>query len=176
MATTRKSATANGATRRAGVAASYNAVKNFQGRRYTGMRVGRGHTWNYDAGQWKETKVTPDQWTFTYAVTKRRKGKAPEGSGVPVGTEYHWYILAHQSVKKLNANGYSTCLEGTKYKLAHRRADKDKWSISETTQRRRLVALLEAAIAKLGDGDTVQAPAVAAAIVRRAPRKTAAAR
>ncbi len=51
------------------------------------MRVGRGHTWNYDAGQWKETKVTPDEWTFTYAVTKRRKGKAPEGSGVPVGTD-----------------------------------------------------------------------------------------
>ena len=86
------------------------------------MKVGRGHTWNYDAGQWKETKVTPDEWTFTYAVTKRRKGRAPEGSGVPVGTEYHWYILAHQVVKKLDANDYSTSLEGTKYKLAHRRA------------------------------------------------------
>jgi hypothetical protein len=29
---------------------------------------------------------------------------APEGSGVPVGTEYHWYVLAHQNVRKLNAN------------------------------------------------------------------------
>ena len=29
-------------------------------------------------------------------VTKRRAGHAPEGSGVPVGTEYHWYIVAHR--------------------------------------------------------------------------------
>lgn len=68
MPTARKS-------RRPEVAASYDAVKNFQGQRYTGMRVGRGHTWNYDAGQWKETKVTPEEWTFTYSVTKRRRGK-----------------------------------------------------------------------------------------------------
>jgi hypothetical protein len=173
MATTQTSAKAAGAKRRTDIAASYNAVKNFQGRRYTGMKVGRGHTWNYDAGQWKETKVTPDEWTFTYAVTKRRKGKAPEGSGVPVGTEYHWYILAHQVVKKLNANDYSTSLEGTKYKLAHRRADHDKWSISEATQRRHLIKLLESAIAKLAQEEPAEARPVAASIVRRSPRKTA---
>jgi hypothetical protein len=151
MPTTRKPVNAGRAKPGADVAASYNAVKNFQGRRYTGMKVGRGHTWNYDAGQWKETKVTPDEWTFTYTVTKRRKGKAPEGSGVPVGTEYHWYILAHQVVQKLNANDYSTSLEGTKYKLAHRRADHEKWNVSETTQRRHLIKLLEAEIAKLAE-------------------------
>jgi hypothetical protein len=172
MANTRKSTTATGAPRRAGIAASYNAVKNFQGRRYTGMKVGRGHTWNYDAGQWKETKITPDEWSFTYAVTKRRKGKAPEGSGVPVGTEYHWYILAHQTVKKLNANDYSTSLEGTKYKLAHRRADHEKWNISETTQRRHLIKLLEATIAELNADEPGEAPAVAASTARQSPRKT----
>jgi hypothetical protein len=137
------------------------------------MKVGRGHTWNYDAGQWKETKVTPDEWTFTYAVTKRRKGRAPEGSGVPVGTEYHWYILAHQVVKKLNANDYSTSLEGTKYKLAHRRADHEKWSISETTQRRHLVKLLEADIAKVAEDETIESHPVAPSIVGRKPRTTA---
>ncbi len=125
MPNARKPKNGAGAKPRADIAASYNAVKNSQGRRYTGMRVGRGHMWNYDAGQ---TKVTPDESTFTYAVTKRRKGKAPEGSGVPVGTEYHWYILAHQVMKKLDANDYSTSLEGTKYKLAHRRAEHDKWT------------------------------------------------
>jgi hypothetical protein len=26
------------------------------------------------------------------------------GSGAPIGTEYHWYILAHQNVRKLDAN------------------------------------------------------------------------
>jgi hypothetical protein len=175
MKASRKSAKAAGAKHGTDIAASYNTVKNFQGRRYTGMKVGRGHTWNYDAGQWKETKITPDEWAFTFSVTKRRKGKAPEGSGVPVGTEYHWYILAHQVVKKLNANDYSTSLEGTKYKLAHRRADHEKWNISETTQRRHLVKLLEDAIAKLTKDETAEegATAPAPSTARRAPRKTA---
>src|SRR5262245_24977674 len=62
----------------------YDAFKKFGGKLYTGMKIGRSHKWYYDAGEWKETKVTPDQWQFTYSVTKRRAGRAPEGSGVPV--------------------------------------------------------------------------------------------
>lgn len=69
-------------------------------------------------------------------------------------------------MKKLNANDYSTSLEGTKYKLAHRRADHDKWNVSETTQHRHLVALLEREIAKLTKGATVETRPVAA----RTPR------
>ena len=53
------------------VAATYDAFKEFEGRRYTGMRVGRGHKWNYDPGVWTEKKVTPDQWEIHFAVTKR---------------------------------------------------------------------------------------------------------
>lgn len=81
------------------------------------MKIGRSHKWYYDKGEWKEKKISPDDWEFTYAVTKRRAGKAPEGSGAPVGTEYHWYILAHQHVSKLNANDYATNMTGFKYKL-----------------------------------------------------------
>ena len=117
------------------VAATYDAFKEFEGRRYTGMRVGRGHKWNYDSGVWTEKKVTPDQWEIHYAVTKRRVGRAPEGSGVPVGTGYHWYILAHQNVTKLDANEYTTSMTGMKFKLAHRRADKGTWNASEDLER-----------------------------------------
>ena len=84
-------------------------------------------------------KIAPDKWEFTYAVTKRRAGHAPEGSGVPVGTEYHWYILAHQIVKKLDANNYTTSMAGFKYKLAHKRAEKGKWNIPDDTQKKRLI-------------------------------------
>ncbi|WP_242457672.1 hypothetical protein [Pedobacter sp. BS3] len=102
---------------------TYNKFKNFEGKQYTGMQIGRSHHWEYDQGDWKETKITPDLWEISYAVTKRRKGHgAPEGSGVPVGTEYHWYILAHQTARKLNANDYSTAMSGLKFKLAHKRA------------------------------------------------------
>jgi hypothetical protein len=128
---------------------TYNEFKKFEGQQYTGMKIGRSHKWYYDKGEWKEKKVTPEDWEFTYAVTKRRAGKAPEGSGVPVGTEYHWYILAHQHVRKLNANDYSTAMTGLKVKIAHKRADKEKWSAGEVAQRRKLIKVLKAMIAQL---------------------------
>ncbi len=131
------------------VAAGYNTVKEFEGRKYSGMRVGSGHSWYYRQGEWKETKVTPDKWQFTYAVNKHRKWDAPDGSGAPVGTEYHWYVLAHQNVRKLNANEYTTSMTGVKYKLAHRRAASRKWSASEGAQLRQLIRILEENIIEL---------------------------
>jgi hypothetical protein len=128
---------------------TYNEFKQFEGRQYTGMKVGRSHKWNYDQGEWKETKITPDLWEISYAVTKRRAGHAPVGSGVPLGTEYHWYILAHQNVRKLNANDYTTSMTGLKFKLAHKRADKENWSASAKAQRKRLVKLLQEMIVQL---------------------------
>ena len=124
------------------IAESYNQYKFFEGQQYTGMKIGRSHKWYYDKGEWKDRKITPDLWEIEYQVTKRRAGKAPEGSGVPIGSEYHWYILAHQHVKKLDANSYSTTLTGLKYKLAHKRYDKAQWNISDAAQRKRLVKLL----------------------------------
>src|ERR671928_1770040 len=117
------------------ISKTYNEYKEFEGRKYTGMKVGRSHKWYYDKGEWKEKKITPDLWQINYAVTKRRAGHAPEGSGVPVDTEYHWYILAHQNVAKLNANDYTTSMSGLKFKLAHKRADGEKWSASTRAQR-----------------------------------------
>jgi hypothetical protein len=125
------------------IAATYNEFKEFEGRQYTGMKVGRSHKWNYQKGIWREKKITPDEWEISFETKKRRAGKAPKGSGVPVGTEYNWYIMAHQHVKKLDANTYSTAMAGLKFKLAHKRADKEKWSLSETTQKKHLVLLLQ---------------------------------
>jgi hypothetical protein len=131
------------------VAVSYNEFKEYEGQRYTGMKIGRSHKWYYDQGEWKETKITPDLWQIGYAVTKRRAGRAPEGSGVPVGTEYHWYVLAHQNVAKQNANDYTTSLTGLKFKIAHKRAGSDKWSATPKTQRKRMIQFLQGVIADL---------------------------
>ena len=127
----------------------YDEVKQFNGRRYTGMKVGRSHTWRYDAGEWKERKVTPDRWEFGYSVAKRRAGRAPEGSGAPVGTAYHWYIVADQVVTKLDANSYMTEMVGYKLKLGHRRADRSSWNASDRAQRKQLVKQLRELIAEL---------------------------
>jgi hypothetical protein len=36
------------------------------------MRVGGTHEWYYDRGVWKEKKIAPDRWEFTYSVKKTR--------------------------------------------------------------------------------------------------------
>jgi len=131
------------------ISKTYNEYKEFEGKQYTGMKVGRSHKWYYDKGEWKEKKITPDKWEFTYAVNKKRAGHAPEGSGVPIGTEYHWYILAHQNVRKLDANNYTTSMTGLKYKLAHKRSEKEKWNATDNTQRKRLIQILQELIDQL---------------------------
>jgi hypothetical protein len=153
MPTRTKKQAAKKASLKKSVAASYNAYKFYKGKQYTGMAIGRRHHWNYDPGVWTEQKITPDKWTIHYEVIKRRKGKAPEGSGVPVGTEYHWYILSHQLVKKLDANSYTTEMNGIKLKLAHKRSGNEKWNISDKTQRNHLIKLLQNYIKELKDMD-----------------------
>ncbi len=66
-----------------------------------------------------------------------------EGSGVPVGTEYQWYILAHQNVRKLDANNFTTSMVDVKYKLALKRADKEKWNVTDNTQKKKLIQVLQ---------------------------------
>ncbi|KAJ9240565.1 hypothetical protein DTO169E5_3897 [Paecilomyces variotii] len=122
----------------------YNALKTFNGQVYSGMAIGGSHTWNYDQGVWKETKEEPDLWKIDYKTTKRRARNAPKGSGAPVGTAYHWYIVAHQYVEKIDANTYETHLTGSKYKLAHKNASSNSWSIPTVKgQREREIELLQ---------------------------------
>lgn len=155
-------------------AVSYNDFKEYEGQRYTGMKIGRSHKWNYDSGVWKETKVTPDLWQIGYAVTKRRAGRAPEGSGVPVGTEYHWYVLAHQNTTKRSANDYTTSMTGLKFKIAHKRAGSEKWSATPRTQRKRMIMFLQSVIADLArqnDSDTGGVPKHGKSAERRNARR-----
>jgi hypothetical protein len=146
-ATKKKKAPANGKAKE--YTEKYNRYKFFGGKQYTGMPVGRSHKWYYDKGEWHDVKITPDLWEIEYHVTKRRAGKAPEGAGVPVGSGYHWFILAHQMVNKLNLDDYSTALSGLKFKLAHKRVDKGKWSATAKTQRAHLIGFLKEIIAQL---------------------------
>jgi hypothetical protein len=138
---------------------TYDAFKNYEGRRYTGMRVGGHHKWHYDSGVWKETKVAPDRWQINFAVVKRRAGHAPEGSGAAVGTEYHWYILAHQTVRKIDANSYTTALTGLKYMLSYKRPATGKWSASDRAQKRKLAKILRETAEELEREAAEPAPA-----------------
>ena len=128
---------------------SYEVIKNYQGKQYVGMQIGRSHKWYYDKGEWRDKKITPDLWEIRYEVTKRRAGKAPKGSGAPIGTGYHWYIMAHQEVLKLNEDDYTTVLSGLKYKIAHKRAAKGNWSASVSKQRKTLISFIKSVMAEL---------------------------
>src|ERR687891_2460422 len=153
------------------LAVSYNEFKEHEGQRYTGMKIGRSHKWYYDPGEWKETKITPDLWQIGYAVTKRRAGRAPEGSGVPVGTEYHWCILAHQNAAKQTANDYTTSLTGLKFKIAHKRAGSAKWSATPRTQRKRMIMFLRSVLADLEKQADREGAAFAAPEMTRARKE-----
>ena len=131
---------------------AYDDLKEFEGQRYSGMSVGGKHTWVYPNGLWQERKVTPDRWDFTFSSIKERERPAPEGSGVPDGTQYHWYLLAHQRVRKVDKDRYTTFMEGAKYKVAHRRPHWRRWSDEypdQVPERERLIAILEATLAGL---------------------------
>jgi hypothetical protein len=86
---------------------------------------------------------------------KRRTRSAPEGSGAPVGTGYHWFILAHQRVRKRDRDTYETVMEGVKFKVAHRRPHWRRWSTEypdSEPEREILVRILEEELARLKGG------------------------
>ena len=140
---------------------AYDDVKEFEGETYSGMAVGGEHTWLYPNGLWKETKVAPDRWDFTFNSIKERERSAPPGSGVPVGTQYHWYLLADQRVRKIDADSYTTFMSGVKYKLAHKRPHWRKWSSEypeQTSETEKLIDILEGTLARLRESASGPSP------------------
>ena len=100
---------------------AYDAPKTHEGRAYSGMRVGDAHDWDYPEGRWRERKVLPDKWEFTFAATKRRRWGAPDGSGAQPGSTWHWLVVASQLARKVDADSYTTFMQGVKYKVGHKR-------------------------------------------------------
>lgn len=131
---------------------SYDDLKEHEGERYSGMPVGGTHEWSYPDGEWREEKQAPDRWSFSFSSRKKRKNPAPEGSGADPGTRYHWYILGHQRVQKIDKDAYQTHLKGLKYKLAHKRPYWKRWSCEYPDQRSRddrLEEILEKALERV---------------------------
>lgn len=163
------------------MATSYDEQKAWRGRTYTGMKVGRGHKWEYE-GEWTERKLGPDLWEVSFKATKSRKGRgAPEGSGAPVRTEYHWFFApTSQVARKVDANTYETHLEGLKWKLGFRPATSKTWDYewgkTGETARQRAIRILEQTLADLKADERVGAEPLAAPALegeRPAPPKRA---
>lgn len=100
---------------------TFDKLKEYNGKKYTGMQVGGTHKWFYNDAEWEETKTGPDEWTIKLTSIKQRKIGAPKGSGVPIGTGYKWFLIGEQNVEKLDEDRYKTEFTATKYKLGHMR-------------------------------------------------------
>ena len=100
---------------------TFDTLKTFNGQKYTGMRVGGEHHWNYQNTEWEETKTEPDRWNIRMTSIKSRKVSAPEGSGAPLGTQYDWFLVGRQVVEKINKDEYKTVFEAHKYKLGYKK-------------------------------------------------------
>jgi len=142
---------------------AYDDLKEHEGKAYSGMRIGGQHAWDYPDGVWKERKVAPDRWDVAFASTKRRQHRAPPGSGAPPGTEFHWYLLTHQRVRKVDADTYETLMEGAKYKVAHKRPHWKRWSSEypgRPSERERVIAILRATLAQLEEEQRRERPSL----------------
>ena len=141
---------------------AYDDLKESGGKVYTGMPVGGEHAWVYPRGIWQERKLDPDRWAFTFSSLKTRTRSAPEGSGAAIGTGYHWFILAHQRVRKRDKDSYETFMEGVKFKIAHRRPHWRHWSTEypdQEPEREKLIRILEEELARLRSGGPPYSPA-----------------
>jgi hypothetical protein len=130
----------------------YDDMKMFGDKQYSGMAIGRSHLWNYPNGTWEETKIAPDRWQFKFSSIKGRKVAAPENSGAPLNTGYHWLIIADQRVLKINANEYQTLMEGAKFKMGHRRSYWRNWSYTypgQPTYRQKLIQIFRETLMQL---------------------------
>jgi hypothetical protein len=135
---------------------AFDDLKEFEGETYSGMTVGGRHLWHYTDAVWREEKVAPDRWDFTLTSVKRRDAPAPPDSGAPPLTEYHWYLLAHQWVRKIDADSYHTFMSGVKYKLAHKRPHWRAWSdayAGNPSAQEGVIRILEDTLGRIRDED-----------------------
>lgn len=107
---------------------TYDELKKYNGKAYTGMLIGSSHNWLYPNGRWVETKVAPDKWEFSFESIKLRNRHSSVNSGASQGTTYHWYIIADQKATKLDNDSYQTMMTGLKFKIGHRRPYWKKFS------------------------------------------------
>ncbi|MHA1299313.1 MAG: hypothetical protein ACTSO9_07760 [Candidatus Helarchaeota archaeon] len=106
----------------------YDTIKEYNGEKYSGMRIGGKHSWNYKNGIWNETKISPKKWKIEFICNKYRKTLAPPETGAPLKTGFHWYIIADQKVIKIDENTYETVMNGFKFKIGHKRPNWKQFS------------------------------------------------
>ncbi|HLP14527.1 MAG TPA: hypothetical protein VK177_21530 [Flavobacteriales bacterium] len=118
-----------------------------EGTPYTGVL--NEQTWNLSKATWNESRRNAKSWDilFETLATKPFEG----ANELPVGSEFHSYILAHQTMVKTRKNTWKVKLDGKKFKLAHKEEGAG-WSANSTTRRNYLIKILKETLHELEMG------------------------
>lgn len=130
----------------------YDDIKVYNGKVYTGMKIGGSHSWVYPDGMWNETKIAPDKWRFSFESMKKRNFHSGDNTGAARGTTYHWYIIADQKATKLDNDSYQTEMNGLKFKIGHKRPHWRSFSYNydgQESYEERVIAVLEKTLEEL---------------------------
>ena len=127
--------------------ASVHPLTEFEGEAYTGLPTKQ--TWALGKGQWEEKRTGAGMWDIAFETIAIKPFKT--GAGLPVDSEYHSYVLAHQKLVKTRGNTYQVRLEGVKFKLAHKEAG-EKWSANAGVRKKNLIKILKQALHDLEMG------------------------
>lgn len=133
---------------------NYDELKEFNGKKYSGMLIGSSHNWLYPNGRWLETKVSPDKWKFSFDSIKCRNHYSRDNTGASKGTSFHWYILADQIATKLDSDTYRTTMSGMKFKIGHKRPHWKMFSFDYADQlsyKERVINAIKETLALLED-------------------------
>jgi hypothetical protein len=67
------------------ISTAYNDYKEFEGRKYTGMRVGGVHHWYYENGEWKEKKKHQTNGNSLMQLIRKEHGMLQRAQGLQLG-------------------------------------------------------------------------------------------
>jgi len=121
--------------------ASVHPLTEFEGEAYNGLRATQ--TWAMGKGKWEEQPTGALSWDILFETIAVKPLKA--GTGMPIGSEHHSYLLAHQKLVKTRNNTYQVRLEGVKFKLAHKETG-EKWSANAGVRHNNLIKILKQAL------------------------------
>jgi hypothetical protein len=111
------------------------------------MRVGGTHHWYY------ERRMEGGKWHLINGnllmLQIREELGMPQKAQALLLEQNIIGIFAHQNVRKLDANTYTTSMDGLNYKLAHKRVGIKRWSLTQNAQRDLLIKILEEYVAQL---------------------------
>jgi len=130
----------------------YNQIKEFNGQKYSGMKVSGIHRWKYNNGIWIEQKISPDEWKINFNCRKTRLNIAPKNSGAENNSQFHWLIVADQKAIKIDENNYDTYMQGIKFKVGYKKPSWQKWSYEYADQKlykEKIIEFLEKILKKL---------------------------